>query len=337
MQTLVTGGAGFIGRHLVATLLERGLPVRVLDTQPRGAVPEAVEWLQGSILDEALLARALDGVEWVFHLAAIPHLWIADKPQYEQVNHQGARRVLQAAGRAGVRRFVHCSTEAVLSRTARDGVVDGSLDPSAGNQPGPYSRAKCLAELAALQAARDGLPVVVASPTAPLGPGDTSLTPPTRMLLDYLNGRYPAYLDCLLNLVDVRDVAEGLLCSAARGQLGRRYLLGGQNLHLRDLLARLKTMTGRAMPQNRVPYWMAWVGTAVGEAWADRVTHRPPAASLNGLRLVRRPLFYDSSLAAADLDWRARPLAATLADAIADLQGRGLLTSPPASRSSGSR
>ena len=325
MQTLVTGGAGFIGRHLVATLVERGLPVRVLDTQPRGAAPEPVEWLQGSILDEALLERALAGVEWIFHLAAIPHLWIADKAQYEVVNHQGTRLVLRAAGRAGVRRFVHCSTEAVLSRADRGGVVDGTLDPDPADQPGPYSRSKALAEQAALRAARDGLPLVIASPTAPLGPGDASLTPPTRMVLDYLTGRHPAYLDCLLNLADVRDVAEGHLCAAARGVLGRRYLLGGENLRLSDLLTRLQVLSGRPMPKRRVPWWLAWTATAVGEFVADRVTHRAPAASLNGLRLVRRPLTYDSRLAAEDLDWRARPLDGTLKDAVADLAARGLL------------
>lgn len=325
MQTLVTGGAGYIGRHLVATLVERGLPVRVLDLAPRGDAPAPAEWLQGSILDEAAVARALAGVEWVFHLAAIPHLWIADKRQYERVNHEGTRRMLQAAARAGVRRFVHCSTEAVLSRADRDGVVDGTLDPRADDQPGPYSRAKARAELAALQAARDGLPVVVVSPTAPLGPGDAALTPPTRMLLDYLNGRHPAFLDCRLNLVDVRDVAEGHLCAAARGVVGRRYLLGGENLALSALLERLRSLTGRPMPRRRVPWWLAWTATALGELVADRVTHRPPAASLNGLRLVRRPLDYVSRLAAEDLDWHARPLEETLKDAIADLAARGLL------------
>ncbi len=325
MQTLVTGGAGFIGRHLVATLVERGLPVRVLDLAPCGAAPDGVEWIQGSILDDGLLARAMQGVEWLFHLAAIPHLWIADKRQYEAVNHQGTRLVLQAAARAGVAKVVHCSTEAVLSRADRDGVVDGTQDPREQDQPGPYSLAKCRAELAALRAARDGLPVVVVSPTAPLGPGDASLTPPTRMLLDYLNGRYPAYLDCRLNLADVRDVAEGHLCAAARGVVGRRYILGGENLALSALLARLAAMTGRAMPKRRVPWWLAWLGTAAGEAWADHVSHRAPAASLNGLRLVRRPLDYVSRLAAEDLDWRARPLDETLKDAVADLAARGLL------------
>lgn len=325
MQTLVTGGAGYIGRHLVATLLERGLPVRVLDTQA-GPVPEGAEWLQGSVLDEPLLARAMEGVEWVFHLAAIPHLWIADKRDYLRVNLEGTQRVLAAAQAAGVERFVHTSTEAVLSGTGdAEGLVDGRLDPDPDRQPGPYSRSKALAEQAVLAAARQGLKAVIVSPTAPLGPGDESLTPPTQMLLDYLNGRHPAYLDCLLNLADVRDVAEGHLCAAARGRIGRRYLLGGENLRLAALLERLQAMTGLAMPKRRVPYWLAWVSTAAGEAWADHVSHRPPAASLNGLRLVRRPLRFESTLAAEDLEWRSRPLAETLADTLADLRRRGLL------------
>jgi dihydroflavonol-4-reductase len=328
MKALVTGGCGYIGRHVVAALQATGHQVSVLDPAQGDDLPPGVAHRQGSILDEAMLRQAMAGTQWVFHLAALAQLWIPDKRDYERVNLEGTRRVLAAAREAGVQRLVHTSTEAVLAATAVDGTVDGTRDPALAGQPGPYSRSKCAAELLALAAARDGLPVVIASPTAPLGPGDRALTPPTQMLLDFLNGRHPAYLECQLNLVDVRDVAAGHLLAAEKGRSGARYLLAGHDTLLSALLARLRAMTGRPMPRRRIPYWLAWTTAAVSEAIADRVTHRAPAATLNGLRLVRRPLAYAAGLAANELGWRARPLDQTLAAAIADLKARGLVTGP---------
>ena len=330
MDALVTGGAGFIGRPLVEAPPQPGARVSVLDTAQAAGWPAGVDCRQGSVLDAALLADSLLGVEQVFHLAAIPHLWIRDKRRYGTVNVGGTEAVLQAAGAAGVRRLVHCSTEAVLAGTAdASGCVDGSRDPRLDDMPGPYSRSKLLAEQAVLAAAARGLPAVVVSPTAPVGPGDASLTPPTQMLLDFLNGRHPAYLDCLLNLADVRDVARGHLLAAARGTPGRRYLLAGRDLRLSELLHELQRLTGLPMATRRIPWWLAWSAAAVGEFVADRITGRPPAATLNGVRLVRRPLRYRADIAERELGWRCRPLAESLSDAIEDLRRRGLLTRQP--------
>lgn len=324
MQCLVTGGCGFIGRHLVAALLAAGHRVTVLD--PATAPPAGATHVRGSVLDAQALHAAMLGADWVFHLAARAHLWIADKRDYERVNVEGTRFVLAAAKTLGVRRLVHTSTEAVLSGTADTaGTVDGTRDPVLAGQPGPYSRSKCAAELLALAAAGAGLPVVVASPTAPLGPGDAALTPPTQMLLDFLNARHPAYLDCLLNFADVRDVAAGHLLAAEKGEIGRRYLLAGENLRLSAFLARLAALTGRPMPRPRIPYWLAWATAAISEPVADHFTHRAPAATLNGVRLVRRPLAYSAKSAREELGWQARPLGQTLTDAVADLAARGLI------------
>ena len=328
MKALVTGGCGFIGRHLVDALLADGHQVAVLDPAEGPGLPPAVRHHRGSILDDAALGVATAGAEWVFHLAALAHLWIPDKRDYQRVNVEGTARVLAAAAAAGVRRLVHTSTEAVLAGTAVGGTVDGTRDPVLAGQPGPYSRSKCAAELLVLQAARDGLPAVIASPTAPLGPGDAALTPPTQMLLDFLNARHPAYLDCLLNLADVRDVAQGHLLAAERGRIGARYLLAGEDIRLSALLARLAALAKRPMPRRRIPYWLAWTTAAISEPVADHVTHRAPAATLNGVRLVRRALAYSPRLARDELGWRARPLDETLADAIADLAARGLLRRP---------
>jgi dihydroflavonol-4-reductase len=338
MRALVTGGCGFIGQHLVHALLAAGHEVAVLDPASGEALPAAAQHIRGSVLDETALAAAIASAEWVFHLAARAHLWIRDKSDYRRVNVEGTRLVLAAAQQAGVRRLVHTSTEAVLAGTAdSQGQIDGLRDPVLAGQPGPYSRSKCEAELLALAAARAGLPVVVASPTAPLGPGDRGLTAPTQMLLDFLNGRHPAYLDCLLNLVDVRDVAAGHLLAAERGRVGQRYLLAGHNLRLADLLARLEELSGRPMPRRRIPYWLAWTAAAVSEQIADRLTHRAPAASLNGVRLVRRPLAYSARMTEQELGWGKRPLDETLRDAIADFVARALLRSPAPSGTRGSR
>lgn len=328
MQALVTGGAGFIGQHVAAALAARGARVRVLDPAEPQGLPASVEVLRGSVLDSLLLAKALKGCDWVFHLAAIPHLWIRNKRDYLQVNLEGTRSLLATAAALGVKRLIHTSTEAVLAGTAQGLRVDGSGTPRHKDMPGPYSRSKLLAEEAVLSAAAAGLPALVVSPTAPLGPGDRGCTPPTRLLLDLLNGRLPAYLDCMLNLVDVRDVAEGHILAAEQGAIGARYLLGGENLRFSDLATRLGAMTGLSMPQRRIPWWLAWVSAAVSETLADYVTRKPPAASLNGVRLVRRPLVFDSHLAHRALGWRTRPLEETLRDAIADLARRGLVTRP---------
>lgn len=327
MHALVTGGAGFIGRHLVAALLAAGAKVRVIDTADAPDLPAGAEFRRGSVLDPPLLGDSCRGVDRLFHLAAIPHLWIRDKRRYDAVNLGGTEAVLAAAGAAGIARLVHCSTEAVLAGTAdAEGRVDGSGTPRLADMPGAYSRSKLLAEQAVLAAAARGLPALVVSPTAPIGPGDRNLTPPGRMLLDFVNGRHPAFLDCLLNLVDVRDVAAGHLLAAERGRVGRRYLLAGENLRLSALLSRLSRMTGLAMAKRRIPYWLALSAAAVGEVVADRLTLRPPAASLNGVRLVRRPLRYDGAAAREELGWHHRPLEESLADALADFAARGLLT-----------
>ncbi len=327
MDALVTGGAGFIGRHLVAALLAAGAKVRVLDVAAPGDLPGAVDYRQGSVLDEALLAESCRGVSHLFHLAAIAHLWIADKRRYEAINAAGTEAVLRAVARSGLQRLVHCSTEAVLAGTADgEGRVDGSGTPRMVDMPGAYSRSKLRAEQAVLAAAAAGLPALVVSPTAPLGPGDAGLTPPSRMLLDFVNGRHPAFLDCQLNLVDVRDVAQGHLLAAQRGAPGRRYLLAGHDIRLATLLGRLQTMTGLTMAKRRIPYWLAWGAAATGEFVADHLTHRPPAASLNGVRLVRRALRYEATAARGELGWRCRPLDGSLADSLADFRARGLVT-----------
>lgn len=330
-MNLVTGGAGFIGGHLVDLLQRQGEAVRVLDRvapEPPATVP--AEFIEGSVTDAGTVAQAMAGVARVFHLAALADLWIPDKGEYLRVNHEGTRNVLRAAAEAGVETVVHCSTEAVLAGcTGPDRIVDEDARPRPRDMPGPYPLSKLLAEQEAFAAAAAGRRVLVVSPTVPIGPGDRHLTPPARMLLGFLNGDYPAYLETTLNLVDVRDVALGHLRAAEQGVAGRRYVLAGTDRRLSQLLAEVEALTGLTMPRRRIPYWLAWTAGMLGEWLADHVTRRPPAAPLTGVRLARNPVHFDNRRARLELGVEFRPLAASLRDSILDFRNRGLLQRSP--------
>ncbi|MGE0745204.1 MAG: hopanoid-associated sugar epimerase [Rhodospirillales bacterium] len=330
--TLVTGGAGFIGRHLVRQLAERGARVRVLDLQDARDLGDGVECVVGSICDRAAVARAMDGAQTVYHLAANPDLWAARRETFAETNLEGTRTMLAVAAERQVKRFVYTSTESILK--GRRATVDGApqqetVTLSIDDMMGPYTRSKFLAEEAATAAARDGLPVVIVNPTLPIGPGDRRITPPTRMILDFLNGANPAYLECELNMIDVRDVAAGHILAAERGRAGERYILGNENVRLSDLLKLLHELTGLSMPRIRIPYFVAISAAVVSEFIADHVTGKPPRAPTTGVRLCRTPMIFDSSKAVRELGLPQTPIRTAIADAVAWLQGQGLLTRTP--------
>ncbi|WP_374656276.1 NAD-dependent epimerase/dehydratase family protein [Dongia sp.] len=340
-QVLVTGGCGFMGRHLVSLLSARGERVRVLDLRdwPQSPVqpqPANVEFRQGSIRDRAVLRRAMAGVSRVFHLAANPNLWAADPNMFHEVNYEGTCRVLDAAAEANVARFVYTSTESILKninapRSSRNALIDEKVRHTVGDVPGPYCRSKFRAEEAAKAAADTGMPLVIVNPTMPIGPGDFLLTPPTKMILGFLNGTTPAYLDCDFNLVDARDAALGHLLAAEHGRIGERYILGHENLSLGHLLCELERLTGLAMPKRKVPYWLAYVSALVSEGVAN-LTKEPPMAPLTGVRLARSSMAFDCSKAQKELHWQCRPLEQSLRDTVLDLRQRGLLRRQPKQR-----
>lgn len=325
-DVLVTGGAGFIGRHLVERLTGRGHRVRVLDTAGDPGLPPDVEYMQGSVTDRVAVRVAVGGIDTVFHMAAVPDLWAARKDDFSAVNLEGTRTVLQAAAEAGARRIVYTSTESILKSVRRDDppALDAVERLTPDDMPGAYCRSKFLADRAAAALARRGAPIVVVHPTMPVGPGDRRLTPPSRMVLGYLNGDYPMYLDCAFNLVDARDAAAGHLAAADLGRPGDRFVLAGHDIRMTELLDLLERLTGIAMPRLRIPYSMALAAAAVDELWADLVTRRPPSATLAGVRLVRTPLTFEDIDGALRLP--KRPLDETLADAIRDFGERGLLS-----------
>ena len=316
---LVTGGAGFIGSHLVRLLVDRGRKVRVLDlpTAPITHLPlERIEHVGGDIRDRDCVERAVRGCCEVYHLAANPNLWVQKRGHFRQVNFAGAVHVIDAALAAGARRVLHTSTESILTRACQTGAITEEQDISYDDVIGPYCRSKYLAERHALRLGRSGAPVVVVNPTLPVGPGDWGRSPPTQMMLDFCQGKRREYLDAQLNLIDVRDVAEGMIQALARGQPGRRYLLGHENLSILSVFKMLARLTALPAPRWRVPYPVALAAAYASEFIADVYTHRPPAATVTGVKLTRRRMHFDSRRSLAELELHPRPVAHTLAETV---------------------
>ncbi len=324
---VVTGGAGFIGSHLVDRLVAVGNSVRVVERPGADAshLPPAVEVVRADIRDAEATRRALAGARQVYHLAANPNLWALDRGEFDAINHRGTVHVLDAALAAGADRVLHVSTESILTR-ARPGAgpIGEDVQVRLSDAVGPYCRSKLRAEDAAMERARAGAPVVIVNPTMPVGPGDRGVSPPTRLIRDFLQGRLPAVMDCTLNLIDVRDVADGLVLAMSRARPGRRYLLGGENLTLLRLLGILSELTGVPVPRWKVPYPMGLAIAHASEFWADRVTHRPPRATVTGVRLTRRTMHFDPSRSLAELGLVPRPVRDSLADAVAWLGPVGI-------------
>ena len=329
--TIVTGGAGFIGSHLVERLVSLGRRVRVVERPGADAahLPASVEVVRADIRDSEAVTDALRGGRWVYHLAANPNLWVRDRAEFGAVNHQGTIHVLDAALAAGAERVLHTSTESILTCARATGPIGEEVQVQLSDAVGPYCRSKLLAENEAMARARAGKPVVIANPTMPVGPGDRGLSPPTRLIRDFCRRKLPARMDCTLNLIDVRDVAEGLIRTMERGEPGRRYLLGGENLTLAGLLGILSEQTGVPVPRWRVPYPLGLAVAHLSELWADHVSGRTPKATVTGVKLTRRTMHFDASRSLAALGLQPRPVRESLADSVAWLRQVGQIEGGP--------
>ncbi len=323
--TIVTGGAGFIGSHLVRRLIENGQRVRVVERPgvDTAHLPAGVEVVRADIRERSQVEAALQGGRWVYHLAANPNLWVRDRAEFDAVNYWGTVHVLDAALAAGAERVLHTSTESILTCAQRTGPIAEDVEVTLDDAVGPYCRSKWRAENEAMTRARAGLPVVIANPTMPVGPGDRGTSPPTRLIRDFCRGHLPARMDCTLNLIDVRDVAEGLTRIMERGEPGRRYLLGGENLTLAELLGILSDLTGVPVPRWRVPYAVGLLAAYWSEFWADCVTGQTPKATVTGVRLTRRSMHFDPSRSLGAIGLTPRPVRESLADAVAWLRETG--------------
>jgi dihydroflavonol-4-reductase len=317
-QTLVTGGSGFIGQHLVALLARSGRRVRILDLRPPACTPAGAQFVKGSVLDPALVREALDDVEEVYHLAALPGMWMPRKDDFHAVNCRGTEVVIEAARKRGVARFLHCSTESILfSPSNPEAVITEEACATLDEMPGAYTRSKMLAEQRAVQAAASGFPVVIANPTMPIGPHQGDLTPPTSMLQYFRGRRVQIYFDFIMNLVDVRDVAAGLALAMERGQIGHRYILGGEEISLTKLLRILGAISGENAVRVPIPAAIAQVTAAIMEFVADRVTHRAPAATIEGVRIALRSKALSIEKSRRELGYAPRSIMPALREALA--------------------
>jgi dihydroflavonol-4-reductase len=321
MQTLVTGGSGFIGQHLVA-LLAQDRRVRILDLRPPACAPERVQYVKGSVLDSAVVREALDDVDEVYHLAALPGMWIPHKGDFHAVNWRGTEIMIDAARKRRISRFLHCSTESILfSKSSTDAFVTEQVTTTLDEMPGPYTRSKLLAEQSALHAAATGFPIVIASPTMPIGPHHGNLTPPNLMLQHFLARRLQFYIDFTMNLVDVRDVAAGMVLAMQRGQIGHRYILGGEDISLRQLLNMMEAITGHKALRVPIPPAIAQMTAAIMEYLADRMTRQPPAASIEAVRIAVRSKALSIEKSRRELGYAPRPIESALREAIASVPG----------------
>jgi dihydroflavonol-4-reductase len=322
IKILVTGGSGFIGHNLVRELVDRGEQVRVLDLRtPTNAVP-GVQYVKGSVLNPGLVDECLRDVEQIYHLAGLPGMWTQRKSDFHAVNYSGTETVVAAARRHNVARFLHCSTESILfhSSASRDIVDEGTLPP-ADDMPGFYTRSKMLAEQVAHRAAASGFPVIIGTPTMPIGLHDHNLTPPTAMLLYFLRRRIQLYLDFVVNLVDVRDVAIGLRLAMERGRIGHRYILGGESISLKRILGLMETISKRRYLRVPVHHAMAEGAAAILEFIADHVTHRPPSGTAEGVRIALRATTLSTEKAQRELGYAPRPVEPALRETITYLRG----------------
>ncbi|MGJ4887744.1 NAD-dependent epimerase/dehydratase family protein [Bradyrhizobium sp. HKCCYLS3077] len=322
MKVLVTGGSGFIGHHLVAALAARGAEVRVLDVRsPTHLIAEA-EYIEGSVLDSATVGKAMAGVDQVYHLAGLPGMWMPDREDFYRVNCLGTETVLAAARSARVRRFLHCSTESILfDYPGSIGAASAPAAPPAEAMPGAYTRSKALAEARAMAAAAEGFPVVVGTPTMPIGPHDSNLTPPSAMLRHFLDSKVQLYLDFIVNLVDVRDVAAGLILAMERGKLGERYVFGGESLRLSQILELMAVISGRKHVAIAVPGGFAELSAGMLEFISDRLTKRCPSGTAEGVRIARSASDLSIDKAKRELGYAPRPIEPTLRETIDFLLG----------------
>jgi dihydroflavonol-4-reductase len=319
MHTLVTGGSGFIGQYLVTALLQQGRRVRIVDVRPPANILPEVEFLQGSVLDTAAVRRAMTGIDEVYHLAALPGMWLPNKNDFHAINCLGTAAVVAAARDGKVKRLLHCSTETIcFSRATDRPFTAADIQAAAEQMPGPYTRSKLMAEQEVLQAAASGLSVVIANPTIPLGVTEHP-TPPTLMLQHFLHRRLQFYFDFVLNLVDVRDVADGLLLAMQHGRDGHHYVLGGENITLGKLLASMAAISKQTTLRLPLPGAIAEFAAVACEYMADQVTHRPPCATREGVLIARRSKPVSIARSREELGYTPRPVRPALEAVIASI------------------
>ncbi len=310
MLAFVTGATGFLGSHVARVLAAQGADLRLLvraTSDLRNIEDLKAERVLGDLRDPASIERAVAGCEVVFHVAADYRLWVRDPEQMYRSNVEGTRTLLAAARKQGVRRVVYTSSVATMgfaSNGHAGRLTDENSPVSLADMIGHYKRSKFMAEQVAFEAARAGMDVVVVNPTTPIGEGDVKPTPTGRIVLDFLKRKFPAYVETGLNLVDATECARGHLLALEKGKSGQRYILGGENLTLKQILDRLASITGLKSPTVKLPYVFAFATGVVDEMVTGRLLRREPRATIDAVRMGRKMMFVSSAKAERELGWR---------------------------------
>ena len=329
MNVLVTGATGFVGNHVAHQLIDAGHSVRVLVRKSSNPIllgDLRAERCEGDLRDILSLAAAMKGVRRVFHVAADYRLWSRNPDEIYQSNVEGTRALFEAARHEGVEKIVYTSTVATIVTPSHGGALPNedthaTLDQMVGH----YKRSKFMAELDAIRAAADGLPVVIVNPTTPVGPGDWKPTPTGRIIVDFLNGKMPAYVDTGLNIAAVEDIAAGHLLAAEKGRIGERYLLGARNMTLKEILDALAVITGLPAPRVRLPHAVAIAAAHASELFA-RITGGEPQVPLEGAKMSRYRMFVASDKAARELGYAAGPVEPAFERAVRWYRDHGYVT-----------
>ena len=323
MKAFVTGATGFLGSHVARVLAEQGAELRLLVRRTSDlrnitdlSADRGVDQAVGDLRDAASIEKAISGCDVVFHVAADYRLWVRDPNEMYRSNVDGTRSLLEAARKQRVRRVVYTSSVATMGfasgsnhgRVADGRVADEESPVSLADMIGHYKRSKFLAEQAAIDAAKSGVDVVIVNPTTPIGERDIKPTPTGRIVVDFLKRKFPAYVETGLNLVDATECACGHVQALEKGRTGERYILGGENLTLKQILDRLAAITGLPSPTVKLPYIFALAAGVVDEMLTGRMLGREPRATIDAVRMGRKMMFVSSAKAERELGWRVIPV-----------------------------
>jgi dihydroflavonol-4-reductase len=319
MLAFVTGATGFLGSHVAHTLADEGVNLRLLvraNSDTKNVADLSADLVTGDLRDPASIEKGIAGCDTVFHVAADYRLWVRDPEEMYRSNVEGTRAVLEAARKNNVRRVVYTSSVATVGFTSNGQPADENSPVSLANMIGPYKRSKFMAEQVAIEAAGTGQDVVIVNPTTPIGERDIKPTPTGRIVVDFLKRKFPAYVDTGLNLVDATECARGHILALEKGKSGERYILGGENLTLKQILDKLAAITGQPSPKIRVPYVMALATGVVDEIVTGRIRGREPRATIDAVRMGRKKMFVSSAKAERELGWKCVPVDDALGRAV---------------------
>jgi dihydroflavonol-4-reductase len=326
MLAFVTGATGFVGSHVARALAAQGADLRLLvrsGSDLRNIQELQAERVMGDLRDAASLKKAVAGCDVVFHVAADYRLWVRDPDEMYRSNVEGTKAILEAARESKVRRVVYTSSVATMGFQSNGHLANEESPVSLANMIGPYKRSKYMAEELAIEAGKSGMDVVVVNPTTPVGERDIKPTPTGRIVVDFLKKKFPAYVDTGLNLVDVAECAQGHIAALEKGRSGERYILGGENLTLKQILDRLADITGLPSPKIKVPYVIALATGVVDQVVTGYIRNREPRATIDAVRMGRKKMFVSSGKAEHDLGWKTVPVDAALRRAVEWFRANG--------------